>query len=70
PPSELDDDNVSCKREELERCPPGHDGHDVALFDLATALYERFEKEDEVDDLNEATTLHRDALGLRPVEND
>ncbi|KAI6024607.1 hypothetical protein BKA83DRAFT_424790 [Pisolithus microcarpus] len=63
-------DDVSRKRERLERCPPGHAGRDVALYNLADALYERYENEEEIDDLNEAITLHRDALELRPVENE
>ncbi|KAI6139280.1 hypothetical protein EDD17DRAFT_364942 [Pisolithus thermaeus] len=63
-------DDVSREREELERCPPGHHGHDVALFYLAYALHDRFMEERKIDDLNEAITLHRDALKLRPVENE
>ncbi|KAI6108200.1 hypothetical protein F5141DRAFT_102763 [Pisolithus sp. B1] len=63
-------DDVSRKREKLERCPPGHDGRGVALYNLAWALYDRYLEEDEINDLNEAITLHREALELRPVENE
>ncbi|KAI6155037.1 hypothetical protein BKA82DRAFT_996781 [Pisolithus tinctorius] len=63
-------DDVSQKRAELERCPPGEDDRDVALFNLACALHERYDKEEEIDDLNEAITFHRAALSLRPVGND
>ncbi|KAI6042963.1 hypothetical protein EDC04DRAFT_868789 [Pisolithus marmoratus] len=63
-------DDISRKREKLRCCPPGRDGRDVALFDLAEALYQRFEKDHEIDDLNEAITFYRDALELRAVEND
>ncbi|KAI6001456.1 hypothetical protein EDD15DRAFT_2193060 [Pisolithus albus] len=63
-------DDVSRKREKLEHCPPGHTGRDVALSNLALALCERFKKEREIDDLNGAITLHRDALKLRPTENE
>ncbi|KAI5982336.1 hypothetical protein EDD15DRAFT_150556 [Pisolithus albus] len=63
-------DDVSREREKLERCPPGHADRYVALFNLADALYERYEEELKIHDLNEAITLHRDALELRPVENE
>ncbi|KAI6024694.1 hypothetical protein BKA83DRAFT_4251007 [Pisolithus microcarpus] len=63
-------DDVSRKREKLERCPPGHDGRYVALYNLACALYKRFKKERKIDDLNEATTLNRDALELRSIEDE
>ncbi|KAI6024632.1 hypothetical protein BKA83DRAFT_3262057 [Pisolithus microcarpus] len=62
--------DVSREREKLERCPPGDDGHYVALYSLAYALQQRFVNEEEIDDLNEAITLHRHALELRPVENE
>ncbi|KAI6137776.1 hypothetical protein EDD17DRAFT_1771229 [Pisolithus thermaeus] len=60
-------DDVPRRREELERCPPGHDGRYLALFDLAKALYGRFKKDGKIDDLNGAIALHRNALELRPV---
>ncbi|KAI6143274.1 hypothetical protein BKA82DRAFT_2435625 [Pisolithus tinctorius] len=63
-------DNVSRKRAELRHHPPGHCGRDIALFALAWALSERYKKGREIDDLNEAITLHRAALELRPVGND
>ncbi|KAI5982333.1 hypothetical protein EDD15DRAFT_150699 [Pisolithus albus] len=63
-------DDVSRRREILGRCPPGHASRYVALFNLALGLQLRFKKEEEIDDLNEAITLHRDALELRPVENE
>ncbi|KAI5988527.1 hypothetical protein EDD15DRAFT_2531646 [Pisolithus albus] len=63
-------DDISREREKLERCPPGHAGRDVALFSLAYALNERYGKERKIDDLNEAITLHREALELRPVQNE
>ncbi|KAI6038384.1 hypothetical protein EDC04DRAFT_2896406 [Pisolithus marmoratus] len=59
-------DDVSCKRAVLEGCHKGHDGRDVALSNLAVALYDRFQTERKVDDVNEAITLHRAALELRP----
>ncbi|KAI6011597.1 hypothetical protein EDC04DRAFT_2609837 [Pisolithus marmoratus] len=54
------------KRTELEGCRPGDDGQDVALGNLAGALYDRFQAEGNVDDVDEAITLHRAALELRP----
>ncbi|KAI5988748.1 hypothetical protein EDD15DRAFT_1357945 [Pisolithus albus] len=63
-------DDISRKREILERCPPGHAGRYVALYNLALGLYQRYEKEHNIDELNEAITLHRDALELRPAENE
>ncbi|KAI6011604.1 hypothetical protein EDC04DRAFT_3145741 [Pisolithus marmoratus] len=59
-------DDVSCKRKELEGCRPGNDGRDVALGNLAGALYDRFQTEGNVDDVDEAIALHRAALELRP----
>lgn len=53
-------DEVSRKRAELRRCPPGRRGRDDALFDLAWVLYEKFKKERRIDDLNEAITLLRE----------
>ncbi|KAI6006546.1 hypothetical protein F5J12DRAFT_99013 [Pisolithus orientalis] len=49
-------DDISRKRAKLERCPPGHNRWDAALYELADALRGRYEKEDEIDDLNEAIT--------------
>lgn len=63
-------DDVSRWQAKLERRPPGHDVRDIVLANLARALYERFEKERKIDDLNEAITFHRAALELRPLEND
>ncbi|KAI6154922.1 hypothetical protein BKA82DRAFT_4072795 [Pisolithus tinctorius] len=63
-------DDVSRKRKNLERYPPGEDGRDGALFGLAYALYERYQAECKIDDLNEAIDLLRAALELRPVENE
>ncbi|KAI5981312.1 hypothetical protein EDD15DRAFT_406612 [Pisolithus albus] len=63
-------DDVSRKREELERCSPGHDGRYAAFYNLAYALQERFQKELKIADLNEAIILYREALELRPVENE
>ncbi|KAI6018049.1 hypothetical protein BKA83DRAFT_681843 [Pisolithus microcarpus] len=62
-------DDVSRRREKLACCPPGHAGRDAALDDLAYVLQQRYEKEHKIDDLNEAITLNRDTLELRPVEN-
>ncbi|KAI6154867.1 hypothetical protein BKA82DRAFT_4347943 [Pisolithus tinctorius] len=62
-------DDVSRKRARLRRRPPGHHRRFDALSRLASALYERFEKEGEMDDLNEAIDLSRAALELRPVEH-
>ncbi|KAI6006550.1 hypothetical protein F5J12DRAFT_939108 [Pisolithus orientalis] len=62
-------DDVSRKRVKLERCPPGHDGRDVALSDLAGALFDRYVNGKGIDDLEEADTLNRAALELRPDEN-
>ncbi|KAI6026048.1 hypothetical protein EDC04DRAFT_3066348 [Pisolithus marmoratus] len=62
--------DVSRRRKKLKRCPPGHDARFDALFDLAAALYERFEKEHKINDLNEAIALGCAAVELRPVEND
>ncbi|KAI6011599.1 hypothetical protein EDC04DRAFT_769661 [Pisolithus marmoratus] len=59
-------DKVSHKRAQLEGCHPGDDGRDVALHNLAVALYNRFQTERKVDDVNEAITVHRAALELRP----
>ncbi|KAI6128869.1 hypothetical protein EDD16DRAFT_1824049 [Pisolithus croceorrhizus] len=62
-------DDVSQKRGELDRCPPGYDGRDVALCRLAATLHCRFESDREIDDLNMAITLYRAALELRPVKH-
>ncbi|KAI6141771.1 hypothetical protein BKA82DRAFT_832581 [Pisolithus tinctorius] len=62
-------DDVSHKRAELERCPPGPNGRDVALFNLAMALYNRFTKGRKTDDLDEAIALLRDVLELRPSDH-
>ncbi|KAI6011591.1 hypothetical protein EDC04DRAFT_2905379 [Pisolithus marmoratus] len=59
-------DEVSHKRAELEGCRSGDDGRDVALGNLAEALYDRFQTEGKVDDVDEAISLHRAALELRP----
>ncbi|KAI5991674.1 hypothetical protein F5J12DRAFT_786319 [Pisolithus orientalis] len=58
-------DNVSDKRAELERCPPGHKDRDHALYNLAAALYDRFRAEGKIDDMDEAIGLHRAALEFR-----
>ncbi|KAI5988773.1 hypothetical protein EDD15DRAFT_2198856 [Pisolithus albus] len=63
-------DDVSRKREILEGCPPGHADRDVALYNLAYVVCERYEKERTIDDLNEAVTLYRHVLELRPVEDE
>ncbi|KAI6038704.1 hypothetical protein EDC04DRAFT_2603711 [Pisolithus marmoratus] len=63
-------DEVSRTRKTLERCPPGHEDRGVALYRLAWALYDRFQNEHKIEDLDEAITFHRAALELRPVEND
>ncbi|KAI6011586.1 hypothetical protein EDC04DRAFT_2958771 [Pisolithus marmoratus] len=57
---------VSCKPAELEGCHPGHDGRDVSLHNLAWALYDRSQIEWKADNVDEAITLHRAALELRP----
>ncbi|KAI6151466.1 hypothetical protein EDD17DRAFT_1133845 [Pisolithus thermaeus] len=59
-------DDVSYKRADLESCPPGSNGRDVALFNLAVALCNRFMKGVKVGDLDEAITFLRDVLELRP----
>ncbi|KAI6120495.1 hypothetical protein EV401DRAFT_1408045 [Pisolithus croceorrhizus] len=59
-------DDVSYKRADLESCPPGSNGRDVALFNLAVALCNRFMKGGKVGDLDEAITFLRDVLELRP----
>ncbi|KIK21629.1 hypothetical protein PISMIDRAFT_681092 [Pisolithus microcarpus 441] len=59
-------DDVSRKRADLERCPPGSNGRDVALFDLAVALRIRFTKGRKLGDLDEAITLLHEVLELRP----
>ncbi|KAI5989361.1 hypothetical protein EDD15DRAFT_1319708 [Pisolithus albus] len=59
-------DNVSHKRADLERCPPGSNGRDVPLFHLAVALRNRFTKGRKLGDLDEAITLLRKVLELRP----
>ncbi|KAI6016665.1 hypothetical protein BKA83DRAFT_14985 [Pisolithus microcarpus] len=63
-------DDVSRERKRLKRFPPGHAGRYFALYNLALGLCARFKKERQINDLNEAITLHRDALELRPVENE
>ncbi|KAI5986694.1 hypothetical protein F5J12DRAFT_787205 [Pisolithus orientalis] len=60
---------VFLRRKNLEQYPPGEGGRYDALFRLACALHERYKKEREIDDLNEAIDLHRAALKLRPVES-
>ncbi|KAI6116834.1 hypothetical protein EV401DRAFT_2266431 [Pisolithus croceorrhizus] len=60
-------DDVSQKRGELDRCPPGHDGRDVALCRLAATLHRKFGNDGEIHDVNEAIALYRAALELRPV---
>ncbi|KAI6120008.1 hypothetical protein EDD16DRAFT_1479426, partial [Pisolithus croceorrhizus] len=60
-------DDVSQKRGELDRCPPGHNGPDVALCRLAATFHRKFENNGAIDDLNEAIALYRAALELRPV---
>ncbi|KAI6120011.1 hypothetical protein EDD16DRAFT_909628 [Pisolithus croceorrhizus] len=60
-------DDVSQKRGELDRCPPGHDGRDVILCRLAATLHRKFGNDGEIHDLNEAIALYRAALELRPV---
>ncbi|KAI6042939.1 hypothetical protein EDC04DRAFT_2891523 [Pisolithus marmoratus] len=62
-------DDVSRNRAKLDRCPPGHNDRDIALSKLAEALHDRFQKEHNIDDLNVAIALHRDALELRPIGN-
>ncbi|KAI6157664.1 hypothetical protein BKA82DRAFT_228027 [Pisolithus tinctorius] len=61
---------ISLKRADLKRFPPGKDGRFDALTDLADALYNRFKQEGEIEDLNEAITLLREALELPPIGND
>ncbi|KAI5993006.1 hypothetical protein EDD15DRAFT_2441273 [Pisolithus albus] len=63
-------DDMSHRRERLECCPPEHADYYFALSDLAFGLYDRFEKKRQIDDLNEAITCYRDALELRPVEDE
>ncbi|KAI6023731.1 hypothetical protein BKA83DRAFT_4263086 [Pisolithus microcarpus] len=59
-------EDVSHKRADLERYPAGSNGRDVALFNLAVALHNRFKEGEKIDDLNEAIILLRDVLELRP----
>ncbi|KIK21624.1 hypothetical protein PISMIDRAFT_12136 [Pisolithus microcarpus 441] len=59
-------DDVSYKRAILESCPPGSNGRDLALFNLASALRKRFKEGEKFGDLDEAITLLRDALQLCP----
>ncbi|KAI6120463.1 hypothetical protein EDD17DRAFT_1754921 [Pisolithus thermaeus] len=59
-------DDVSHKRADLESCPPESDDRDVVLFNLAVALRNRFKEGKKFGDLEEAITLFRDVLQLRP----
>ncbi|KAI5989360.1 hypothetical protein EDD15DRAFT_1319233 [Pisolithus albus] len=59
-------DDVSDKRAALESCPPGSNGRDLSLFNLALALRNRFKEGEECGDLDEAIMLLREVLELRP----
>ncbi|KAG1830064.1 CHAT domain-containing protein [Suillus subalutaceus] len=48
-------------------CPEGHSERDTYLNNLAYALRSRFDHQGNSDDLNEAISLHEEALRLRPV---
>ncbi|KAI6003403.1 hypothetical protein EDC04DRAFT_1019445 [Pisolithus marmoratus] len=62
--------DISKKRLELERFPPGQGGWFDALTDLVDALYGRFKADGRIDNLDEVITLLRDALELQPVRDD
>ncbi|KIK19213.1 hypothetical protein PISMIDRAFT_157857 [Pisolithus microcarpus 441] len=59
-------DDVFRKRADLERRPPRSNGRDVALFNLAAALRNRFMKGGKSGDLDEAISLLHNVLELRP----
>ncbi|KAI6003213.1 hypothetical protein F5J12DRAFT_166510 [Pisolithus orientalis] len=62
-------DDIFLEPAELECYPPGQGGCNVATYDMAEALVDRFQKEREIDDLNEAITLHRATLELQQIGN-
>lgn len=55
---------VSQMRVELERCFPGQDVRDDAIFDVPEVLHDRFQRELEIDELNETIALRRATLRL------
>lgn len=60
-------DDVAHRRTELERCHRGNSGRDIPLGNLnRQRLSTANSRECKIDDLNEAITLHRAALELRP----
>ncbi|KAI6112797.1 hypothetical protein F5141DRAFT_740983 [Pisolithus sp. B1] len=66
PHSMASSDDVFRKRADLKSCPPGSNCRGAALFSLAVALRSRFTKGEKFDDLDEAITLLRGVLELRP----
>jgi len=61
-PRDPSDESISLRRIVLELCPQGHRHHARSLNRLAGDLYTRFEQSGNIDDINEATHLLREAL--------
>ena len=55
---------VTYLREALSLRPPGHRDRSMFLYDLANAVHARYKQLGRMEDLEEAITLHREALSL------
>ncbi|KAH8105748.1 CHAT domain-containing protein [Phellopilus nigrolimitatus] len=60
------EESIANLRDALDLCPPGHPDRSASLYDLANAVFTRFEQSGRMDDLEESIVLNRDALELRP----
>ena len=56
---------VTYNRQALTLQPDGHPNHSCSLYNLAVALFTRFDQLGRLEDLEEAITCHRQALALR-----
>ncbi|KAG1761110.1 hypothetical protein EDD22DRAFT_898077 [Suillus occidentalis] len=53
---------ISLHCEALTLCPLGDPFHDYTLNNLALALQTRYDKLDNIEDINEAISLHRESI--------
>ncbi|KAG1737117.1 CHAT domain-containing protein [Suillus paluster] len=60
------DETISLYNEALCLSPVRHKSRDSRLYNLGTALRDRFNQRGDIDDINRAISLYRDALTLRP----
>ena len=69
-PSDHSDESIMLRRTVVEHCPPRHPHRALSLNRLAADLYARFKETGNIELLNEAIGLSRDALVECPADGD